>query len=135
MKSLRRRLGVLLLPLVLALGPGLTLCVHACQVRGTEVSFEGNAHCCKGETESADDGPVFEAAGCCSESDAQLQLRAPVQRPEALVLSMPALVGLADVVCFAPLVVEGSAFYESNRGPPRYISGRSRLISYSIARV
>ena len=135
MNSLRRKLGVLLLPLVLALGPGLTLCVHACQVRGTEVRVEADRHCCASEQDQPIDRPVFESAACCSESDAQLQLTAPVQLPEALVLFVPTLVAEPLVVVGTNELTEAELAYEPGRGPPRHWGGRSRLISYSIARV
>jgi hypothetical protein len=135
MNSLRRKLGVLLLPLVLALGPGLTLCVHACQVRGIEVRVEADRHCCASEQDQPIDRPVFESAACCSESDAQLQLTAPVQRTEGLVLYAPALTAFTLRVAFEPAVQDADAFVDGSRGPPHHASGRSRLISYSIARV
>ncbi len=73
-KARRRLWAVALLPwaVLLTVGPGFTLYVHACRIRGTEVRLEPTTACCaKGSAETTE-LPTLHRTACCEEHVAQL---------------------------------------------------------------
>lgn len=117
--------------LLLATGPGLTLYLHSCRIRGTEVTLARPSACCWAQRPDAAAQPTLHRTTCCDEHVAQLGAPLTYSISAAPSVPVPVLLTLALPPAAPRATAAVQARVAHGRGPPAALapSGRERRIA------